>query len=43
MEDAYWWLTGTSFGLGVVLTFTLMVRPVKHHLPVEASVVRTSP
>ena len=35
-DQVHWWLVGLAFGLGMVLTFTLAVRPVKYQLPVGA-------
>ena len=33
----HWWLVGLAFGLGLVLTFTLMVGPVKSQRPEDQS------
>lgn len=33
IAHVHWWLAGVSFGLGMVLTFTLMVRPTKTQVP----------
>lgn len=33
IADVHWWLAAVSFGLGMVLTFTLMARPAKTQMP----------
>lgn len=38
MEHVHWWLAGLAFTLGMVLTSTLMVRPVEHQVLVKKSV-----
>ncbi|OBJ06258.1 hypothetical protein [Mycobacterium sp. 1465703.0] len=37
MSHVHWWLCALSFGLGLVLTLTLMMTPVKHQVPVAKS------
>ena len=37
MSHVHWWLFGLSFGLGLVLTLTLMMTPVKSQAPVSES------
>jgi uncharacterized membrane protein ArfC len=37
MSHLHWWLCAVSFGLGLVLTLTLMMTPVKHQEPVVKS------
>lgn len=37
MSHVHWWLFGLSFGLGLVLTLTLMLTPVKSQAPVAES------
>jgi uncharacterized membrane protein ArfC len=37
MNDVHWWLFALSFVTGLVLTFALMVRPVKRQVPVGPS------
>lgn len=43
MNHAHWWLFGLSFAMGFVLTFALLVRPVKRQVPVRTSVISESP
>ncbi|CAM4461445.1 putative membrane protein ArfC [Mycobacterium basiliense] len=38
MSHVHWWLIGLAFALGMMLTLALMVRPVKHPVPVGASI-----
>ena len=33
IAQVHWWLAAVSFGLGMVLTFTLMARPAKTQMP----------
>lgn len=35
--NVHWWLVGLAFALGMLLTFTLMIRPVKDQLPQRKS------
>jgi uncharacterized membrane protein ArfC len=37
MSHVHWWLFGLSFGLGLVLTFTLMMASAKSQAPVSKS------
>ena len=37
MNHVHWWLFALSFVTGLVLTFALMVRPIKRQVPVGAS------
>ncbi|OBB86310.1 hypothetical protein A5760_06275 [Mycobacterium colombiense] len=37
MSHVHWWLFGLSFALGLVLTLTLMMTPVKSQAPVSKS------
>ncbi|OSC39451.1 hypothetical protein [Mycobacterium decipiens] len=41
MEHVHYWLVGLAFALGMVLTSALMVRPVKHQVPVKKSPQRS--
>jgi uncharacterized membrane protein ArfC len=37
VNHVHWWLFGLSFAMGLVLTLTLIVRPVKRQVPVGKS------